>query len=54
MAADYKCLNMDFPDFKCDNELKEKFITFIDKDIPADDILLLLSYNGLLEYQYIS
>lgn len=53
MAADYKYMNLNF-DFNVDKELREKLFAFAGKDAQANDILLLLAYNGLLEFQHIS
>lgn len=53
MTADYKYMNLNF-DFNVDNELREKLFAFAGKDAQTNDILLLLAYNGLLEFQHIS
>lgn len=53
MAADCKYMNLDF-DFNVDKELREKLFAFAGKDAQTNDILLLLAYNGLLEFQHIS
>lgn len=54
MKTDYKNTNLDLSNFRYSDGLREKLIAYTDEDTKTEDILLLLAYNGLLEYQYIS
>lgn len=54
MSNYFEYTKLNLSGFCMDDDIKEIFTNVSDTEVKSDDILLLLAYNGLLEYQYIS